>query len=255
MKTNIKRLLFFIIFVSAFLATSCTYTPWHRDQSELFLNKGISFLELGNYNNAIRELMEAEKYYDGNPKIQYFLGMAYHGKGMNSEAMEKFKKAISLDKKYSEAYNYLGTLYMDSERWDEAIEQFEKALENYLYDTPSLSLYNMGWAYYSKKDYNSALAKYHEAIRSDPQTRLMPQIMKNMGLVYYDQNNLTEAIHHFEKSVEMDSSLLDAYFLLGQSYLKMKDSGKARSAFQKVLELAPESSFGRRARSYLQNMR
>ncbi|MDI6743323.1 MAG: tetratricopeptide repeat protein [Smithella sp.] len=219
------------------------------------MNKGISFLELGNYNNAIRELLEAEKYHSRNPKIQYYLGMAYHGKGMESEAIEKFKKAISLDKKYSEAHNYLGKLYMDNERWDEAIDQFEKALENYLYDTPSYALYNMGWAYYSKKDYNRALVQYREVIRSDPQTRLMPQIMKNIGLLYYDQNNLVEAAHHFEKSVEMDSSLFDAYFLLGQTYLKMNESGKARSAFQKVLDLAPESTFGRRARNYLQNIR
>lgn len=219
------------------------------------MNKGISFLELGNYNNAIRELLEAEKYHSGNAKIQYYLGMAYHGKGMNAVAMEKFKKAISLDKQYSEAHNYLGALYMDDERWDEAIEQFEKALENYLYDTPSLSLYNMGWAYYSKKDYSKALAKYQEVIRSDPQTRLMPQIMKNMGLVYFDQNNFTEAVHHFEKSVDMDPSLFDVYFLLGQTYVKMNQSGRARSAFQKVVDLAPESSFGRRARSYLQNTR
>lgn len=219
------------------------------------MNKGISFLELGNYNNAIRELLEAEKYHSGNPRIQYYLGMAYHGKGMDSVAIEKFKKAISLDKKYSEAHNYLGKLYMDNERWDEAIDQFEKALENYLYDTPSYALYNMGWAYYSKKDYNRALAQYREVIRSDPQTLLMPQIMKNIGLVYYDQNNLAEAAHHFEKSVAMDSTLFDAYFLLGQSYVKMNESGKARTAFQKVLDLAPESSFGRRARTSLQNIR
>jgi len=76
--------------------------------------------------------------------------MAYHGKGMKDKAIEEFKKATSLNENYSEAHNYLGTLYLDRRLWDEAIAEFEKALSNNVYDTPSLALYNIAWAYYSK---------------------------------------------------------------------------------------------------------
>lgn len=253
--TRLRKVLFLVIFLSIFFVVSCTYTPWHREQSELFLNKGISFIQAGQFNPALKELLEAEKYYSGNPKVHYYLGMAYHGKGMKEKAIEEFKKAISLNNNYSEAHNYLGTLYSDSERWDEAIGEFQKALDNHLYDTPAMALYNMAWAYYSKKDYRTALAKYNESLRADPTTYLRPQIEKNVGLIYYDQKDFTEAIYHFKKSVELDSSLFDAYFLLGQSYLTIKDSKNARRAFQAVIQLAPDSSFGRRARTYLESLR
>ena len=250
-----NKILLFLVFLAALFCSSCTYTPWHREQSEIFLNKGISYIIAGQYNTALKELLESEKYYSGNPKVHYYLGMAYHGKGMQDKAIEEFEEAVSLDKNYSEAHNYLGTLYSEKELWDKAIEEFEKALRNYLYDTPSMALYNMAGAYYSKNDYKKALAKYNEALRVEPMTRLRPEIYKKMGLIYYDQDNISEAIWHLKKSVEFDSSLFDAYFLLGQCYLKNKDNENARRAFQQVIQLSPESSFGRRARNYLQSLR
>jgi type IV pilus assembly protein PilF len=255
MKLTINKVAFFFILGAIFVCSSCTYTPWHRQQSELFLNKGISYIQAGQYNNALKDLLESEKYYSGNPKVHYYLGMAYHGKGLKDNAIEEFKKAISLDENYSEAHNYLGTLYSDRGLWDQAIEEFDKALSNHLYDTPSMALYNSAWAYYSKKDYKTALARYQEALNIDPMTGLRPQIEKNVGLIYFDQDNVPEAIRHLKKSVELDPSIFDAYFILGQSYLKIKDNNNARKAFQSVIKLTPESSFGQRARNYLQSLR
>jgi len=255
MKLTVNRSVFTSILLVLFLFLSCTYTPWHREQSEIFLNNGISFLGAGQYNNALKELLEAEKYYSGNPKVHYNLGIAYHGKGMKDEAIEEFEEAISLDENYSEAHNYLGTLYSERKLWDKAIKEFEKALRNHLYDTPSMALYNMAWAYYSKKDYQTALVKYHEALKVEPLTRLRPLIEKNIGLIYYEQNYFTEAILHLQKSVELDSSLVDAYYTLGQSYSKIKDNKNARQAFQNVIQLSPDSSFGHKAKNYLQSLR
>jgi type IV pilus assembly protein PilF len=255
MKLTINKIPFVFVCLTVFLCSSCTYTPWHREQSEIFLNKGISFIEVGQYNNALKDLLEAEKYYSDNPKIHYYLGMSYHGKGMKDQAMEEFKEAISLNKDYSEAHNYLGTLYSDRGLWDQAIEEFDKALSNPIYDTPAMALYNSAWAYYSKKDYKTALAKYQDALNKDPMTSLRPQIEKNVGLIYFDQDNVLEAIRHFKKSVELDFSLFDAQFLLGQCYLKIKDNKNAKKAFQAVIKLSPESSFGQRAKTYLQSLK
>jgi Tfp pilus assembly protein PilF len=255
MKLAINKIIYLFIFLTIFLCSSCTYTPWHRQQSEIFLNKGISYIEIGQYNNALKDLLEAERYYSYNPKVHYYLGMAYHRKDMKDKAIEEFKEAISLDEDYSEAHNYLGTLYSDRGLWDQAIAEFDKALNNPIYDTPAMALYNSAWAYYSKTDYKTALAQYQDALNKDPMTRLRPQIEKNVGLIYFDQDNVLEAIRHFKKSVELDSSLFDAQFLLGQCYLKIKDNKNAKKAFQAVIKLSPESSFGRNAKIYLQSLK
>jgi type IV pilus assembly protein PilF len=250
-----NKLIIAVLLCCQIIFFSCTNTPWHKEQAELFLNKGISLIQAGQYNNALKELMEAEKYSSGDPKIHYYMGMAYHGKGMRDKAMEEFKEAISLKENYSEAHNYLGTLYMDMELWDKAIEEFDKALANDMYDTPSFALYNSGWAYYNKKDYQQALIKYQQALKRDPRTVLQPQIEKNIGLVYLEQSNLSEAIQHFKTAVELAPSLYDAQFILGESYLKIKDKKNAKKAFQAVVKIAPKSAYGKKAKEYLQSIK
>jgi len=117
-----------------------------------------------------------------------------------------------------------------------------------------MPLFNAGLTYYYKKDYKNALTKYKAALQKEPMTYLRPQIEKNIGIIYFDQNNVHEAIEHFEKSVELNSSLYDAHFLLGECYLKIKDTEKARKAFQSVIKLSPQSLFSQKAESYLQSL-
>jgi len=252
MKIVIKKALLVFIYLAIFICSACTYTPWHEEQSDLFLNKGIAYIQSGLYTNALKELLEAEKYNYRNPKIHYYLAMSYHGKNMNDKAMEELQIAISLGKNYSEAHNYLGVLYSERGLWDKAIEEFQKAAANPLYDTPEMALFNMGWAYYSKKDYKEALTKYQETLRADRFARLRPQVEKNIGLIYFDQQDFPIAIIHFRKSVEINPNFVDSYFLLGESYLKINDKTNARKAFQAVVNLAPQSSLGQKASAYLQ---
>ena len=60
------------------------------------MNKGISLIEIGQFNNALKDLTEADKYSSDDPKIHYYLGIAYLGKGLRDKAMDEFKEAISL---------------------------------------------------------------------------------------------------------------------------------------------------------------
>lgn len=234
---------------------SCANTAWDKEQADIFLNKGISLIQAGQYNNALKELLEAEKYSSNDPIIHYNLAIAYIGKGMIDKAIDEFKRAISLKDDYSEAHNYLGVLYMDMELWDQAIEEFDKALANNVYDTPSFALYNSGWAYYNKKNYQQALIRYQLALQKDAGNVLRPQIEKNIGLIYLAQSNVSEAINHFKTAVELAPTLYDAQLFLGESYLTIKDRANAKIAFQFVIKYSPDSSYGKKAKEYLQSIK
>jgi len=58
---KIYKVPFVLVCLIAFLLSACTYTPWHREQSEIFLNKGIDYIQAGLYTAALKELLEAEK--------------------------------------------------------------------------------------------------------------------------------------------------------------------------------------------------
>ncbi|MBN1474938.1 MAG: tetratricopeptide repeat protein [Syntrophaceae bacterium] len=251
----LKKLLKIIIaLLSLSFVFSCASSPWHAEQAEVFLNKGIAYIGAQQYPNALRELLEAEKYNPRNEKIYYYMGMAYHSMSMQEKAINSFKRAVYLKDDYSEAHNYLGTIYNSDKMWDKAIEHFNKAVANPTYNTPALPLYNAAWAYYSKKDYKKALNYNIRALQREPETILRPQIKKNMGLIYFDQHDFINAIYYFKQSTDLNPNLYDSYFFLGESYLKINDKTNARKVFQKVVDLAPQSAFGQKASAYLHTL-
>lgn len=253
MKLN-KRNLLFLILCSIFLV-SCTNTPWHREQADVFLKKGMALIEGGQYIGALKELSEADKYAPNDPVINYYLGVAYHGRGLRDLALERFQNAASLKEDYSEAHNYIGAIYMDMGQWEKAIVSFDKALKNYLYTTPALALYNSGWAYYNLQNFDMAMSRYQQASQQDRGGLLQPQIEKNIGLIYIKRSNLVQAREHLEKAVQLNPSLYDAHFFLGEIYLKIRDKANAKKSFLQVIALAPQSPFGLKAREYLQSLR
>jgi len=184
----------------------------------------------------------------------YYLAIAYGGKGMNDEAIREAKKAIELKPDYSEALNDLGTRYFNMGQYDRAIEYFNRALANPLYETPSLPLYNMGRAYYQKGDYLMALAKYDEAVVREPNTIILPLIEKDRGIASLKAGYTNKAITHLKKSIEMVPNLVESHYWLGEAYLMVKNRRDAAGEFKTVIRLAPDSDFARMARQKLDRL-
>lgn len=253
MKLKISIAIAFLIWQLCLVA--CTNTPWHRDQANVYLKKGMALIDAGQYLGALKELLEADKHAPGDPAINYYLGLAYHGRGLRDMAMDRFQKAVSLKPDYSEAHNYMGAIYMDMGQWHKAIESFDKALKNYLYATPELALYNSGWAYYNLQDYDKAILRYQQAMQQDKTGLLRSQIEKNFGLIFIRKGNLIQAKTHLEQAVTLNPSLIDAHFFLAEIYLKIKDTPNARKSFQQVIQLAPQTSFAQKSREYLESLR
>jgi tetratricopeptide (TPR) repeat protein len=235
--------------------TGCLRTPWDYEKARVHLDLGIAYIESGQYNSALKELLEANKRTPSDPRIHYFLGITYYGKSLNDKAIEEFQTAVDLKSDYSEAYNYLGIICLNAGQWDNAIDFFSKALANIVYDTPALALYNMGWAYYKKGDYPMALSKYYEAVSREPNTILLPMIEKNMGLATFEQGRVDEAIQHFKNALKIIPEFMESQYWLGECYLKQKRIEEARAAFQVVVKTAPESKFGMIAQTKLNDLK
>ena len=247
--------LIIVLVLTFFLSlTACTKSPWHRDQADAYLRKGIALLEAQQYLGALKELLEADKYAPNDAEINYYLGIAYLGRGLRDMAMQRFQKAISLKSDYSEAYNYIGAIYNEMEQWDKALPYFDKALANHLYANPEHALYNSGRSYFSLQNYDMAMQRFVEALKQDRAGILRPEIEASIGLVYLKQSNRHQAIAHLERAVSLNPSLYDAHFFLAEAYLAIQDKTRAKKSFQQVIELAPQSTFGQKARNYLQSL-
>ncbi|MGA2468126.1 MAG: tetratricopeptide repeat protein, partial [Thermodesulfobacteriota bacterium] len=81
-------------------------------------------------------------------------GMAYRDKGQYDQAISDFNKALEINSKYAYAYNNRGMAYRDKGQYDQAISDYNKALEinpKYAY-----AYNNRGIAYGDKGQYDRA---------------------------------------------------------------------------------------------------
>jgi tetratricopeptide (TPR) repeat protein len=243
------------ILLISLLLMGCLKTPWDYHQAGMHMNLGMAYIEANQYTPALKELLEAEKYTPDDARIHFYLGIAYHGNGFSDKAVDAFKRAIDLKPDYSEAHNFLGIIYSNAGQWDMAIASFNKALANIVYHTPAAALYNMGWAYYQKGDYPMAVSKYDEALRREPNTVLMPIILKNMGLARLGMGQVNEAMHDFKQALATVPDYAEAKYWLAECHIKKKDWEEAKTQFQALVKTAPDSEFGLKAQNRLNDLK
>jgi len=250
----------YLIIVPAFITVvvflaGCAASIQDRERASSHVTMGTAYLKSGQFTPALREFLTAQHLSPNDPEIRYYAGLSYYGNGLKDEAKKQFEAAVSLKRDYSEAHNYLGTIYLEEGLYDRAIEEFNKALSNMLYETPALALNNIGWAYYKKGDWRTALTKYETALLREPNTTIRPLILKNRGIAHLAGHDIDMAIHFLSKSVDAAPGMAESHYWLGISYLEGGYRENAIRELQLVTEASPESVFGIKAREKLSSLR
>ncbi|MBW2675174.1 MAG: tetratricopeptide repeat protein [Deltaproteobacteria bacterium] len=247
-------LILLAILAAAILLTGCATSRQDRERASSHVTMGSAYLKSGQFSSALREFLVAQRLSPDDPEIHYYTGLSYYGSGLKEEAKAEFEAALSIKPDYSEAHTYLGTIYLEEGLYDGAIEAFDRALSNMLYETPAIALNNIGWAYYKKGDYQTALTKYEAALRREPDTIIRPLIQQNRGIAYLAGHNIDKAVYYLKKSIDSAPGMTEARYWLGISYLEGGNRQKAIQELRLAVETNPESVFGLKAREKLDSL-
>src|SRR3954470_15265831 len=131
-----------LIFTALFLV-ACT-SPAHKEESRLHLQLGTSYLQNGRYPDALRELWLAEKDDPENSMVQNNLGLTYFIREKNNLAEQHLRRAVELDSHYSEARNNLARVLIEQKKYDVAISELNRVLNDLTYNDAPKALTNMG---------------------------------------------------------------------------------------------------------------
>ncbi len=235
-----------------FVVMLCSACAPNRDavqQSETHYTLGVSYLREPNVTAALREFLKAADYDPRNPKIQEALAQAYLIKRAYPEAERHFLEAIRLSEGDPTYVNNLGALYLNMQRWDDAVAQFRRAADDLLFAQPEVALTGAGFALYQKGDYLEAIQAFQRALENN--RRYAPAKL-HLGETYQALGKPELARQAFEDAVALDPAYARAYFELGLAYMKSNQRDKARAAFEKVISLKADSEIGRLAQSYLE---
>src|SRR6266404_5050412 len=117
------------------------------------LNLGIALLSQQKLGPARASLEEATRLLPNDPYAWYNLGLVYKDTGETEKAIEAFQHVAQLSPE-ADAHYFLGYLYSQLQRYDEAIAEFQKALSAFPYHASSE--FGIARAFQRKGDSESA---------------------------------------------------------------------------------------------------
>jgi tetratricopeptide (TPR) repeat protein len=169
-----------------------------------------------------------------SPIAHNHLGLEFYYRQRYDNAIAEFEQALQIDAEDDDAYNNLATVYYAQERYEDAEAAFQQALA--LAPEQALIHYNLGAVYERLEDPESAIAAYQAALNLDP---YLESAHFNLGLVYHRQERWAEAIFMFERLLDINPDSLEAHNGLGVVYLQLGVFPQAVYEFGKALEIYP----------------
>lgn len=218
------------------LTKSVTLKP---ELTQSFIKRASMYLELGNKEAAVEDFEKAMQQNNEDPDIFYHRAQLYFILGEFSDAYKDYQKSIDLDRSFvfshiqlgvtqykmgsiassmatlrrciknfsnvPDVYNFYGELLLDQQDYQNAIEQFDAAIEIEKQTKPNrtnvLPLINKALALFKwKQDFVEAEKLCLNALNIDPECDIavatMAQFLLQMGKV-------TEALEYFERAAEL----------------------------------------------------
>lgn len=196
---------------------------------------GNIYSDLGKPYQAIEAFKKAIENDPQNSKSYNNLGVELYKIGKKIEAFESFKKAIELDSNNYEAYNNIAVILEDFKKYNEAVQMYKKAIS--LNPNYKDAYYNLGTLYLNANYLDESLKLLNEAIRIYPQ---YADAYYNIGILFQKKREYYKAIPYFEKASFYKKNFAESYFNIGVCYLWLKNYHQAEIYFKKSIEIKPD---------------
>lgn len=202
---------------------------------------GQSYREQEQWEEAAEAFANAVKVKPDNAMYQMFLGISLYHAGKQSMASSYLEKAIQLEQRLYRAHWYLGGIYSDTERPQEAAQAWSLAATlNPEWGRPFVSLGRM----YLRWDMVSEAITVLEQGKQHAETAQLPDIYYYLGMAYDSQKSWDKAIDAYtmaiDKAREINKDNVEARFQRGLAYVQAGDKDKARADLEEAAKSSPD---------------
>ncbi|MEO0455707.1 MAG: tetratricopeptide repeat protein [Cyanobacteria bacterium P01_A01_bin.114] len=166
-------------------------------------------------------------------------GVLAYDAGDLAEAATQVEAALELgviDYELDQAHTILGNIYTDLERYEDAIEQHQQALERN--DKNYEAWVNLGVTYRLLGNYEEAEKAYQSALALNAD---YPELYASLGALSIVQGDSIQAISHLEKAASLDGNLDVTFANLALAYAMDNQFEEADTALRRALALGYEN--------------
>lgn len=163
-----------------------------------------------------------------------------HHTGHLEEARQGYLDILQVNPKHTTALHLLGVLYAEIGDFDRAREYLQQAIELEPKD-PVIHLHFAN-ILKSKGLFTEAVQILLDVTKSHPH---FAAAFNNLGIVYFAQDKLKEAVNCYQSAIDIQPDYVDAYYNLGLALNKCKRREEAINAYEALIALAPQHAGGR----------
>ena len=203
-----------------------------QHNAEETLQRGISFHQSGQMEEAIRWYRKTLAIQPEDPAALTNIGAALHSTGKLDEAAACHQKAIAIKPDFAEAYSNLGNTFKEQGKLDEAVTNYQKAIS--IKPDYAEAYSNLGVTLQKQVKLGEAVTSCQKAISIKPE---YAEAYYNFGNILQNQRRLEEAVTNYQKAISIKPDYAEAYSNLGNV---LQEQGKLEEAI-KILQNASEN--------------
>jgi len=163
------------------------------------------------------------------------LGLVLAESGRLDDAIAEYEAALEIKPDCPEAHVSLAATLIDCGQFDEAYVHLTKALK--LRPNSVSAHYNMGRLFAERNRIEQAVEEYRRALRLNP---YLAKAYTNLGVILLQQGKTEEAVACHRKAIALDTQLPEAYNNLGVALASLGKMEEAAKEFARALRIKPD---------------
>ncbi len=231
-------LLLICLALPACISDSQKDTGDDRPPAELYLIKGVKYMENGRLDVAQQDLEHAVELDDKNAEAHNVLGVLYERINRTGDAEMQYQRASALDENNYAAANNYGRLLCAQGKYDQAMELLQTVIGSKSYQTPWLGLTNAGLCAKSKGLGADADHYLRKALESNP--NFAPALLELAKLSLENRNYLSTRAF-IERFESLNGPVAESLFIGMQTEQALGNAKEADAYRKKLQQQFPES--------------
>lgn len=208
--------------------------PWRQRVQILF--------SMQEYEKVISLSEPAEKHVPDDAYIQFFTGASYMMTQQPKLAEEWLKKATQAPARRafrSIVYGSLGDVKQELDRWEEAVEAYERAIR---LDAGNHNAMN-NYAYFlsvRNERLDDALELVETALQLEPENT---SYLDTIGWIHYKLGNYENALEYTQQAADKNDASPEVFEHLGDIYSKLGNDQQAAEWWDRAIEEDPDRDY------------